>query len=117
MTRITIYIVRLWKVINFELYPFCVGITIGEGVSLPKYNDTAYREALSTIDRYFPKASFDKYNFGTLKLSNVGDYLEAAIVYLGVGNGLDPIVIGRAFLVYTISAIFFSNAKCTIAIG
>ena len=69
------------------------------------------------MDHYFLEESLNKYNSGALKLSDVGDYLEATIVYLDVGDRFDLAVNGRAFLFYTISSLFFPNAKSTIAIG
>ena len=84
---------------------------------MPDYNDIAYRDASSTIERYFPGAAFDKYSSSAIKLSDVADYLDTAIAYLGGGNQLDPIVIGRAFLFFTIGGLFFPNAKSTIPVG
>ena len=101
----------------FSFEHFILGITIGKGIPLPEYNDTIYQDVSSTIGRYFPMASFDKYNSSAIKPSDVGDYLESAIAYLGAGNVLDPVVIGRAFLFYTISALFPPNTKSTIVVG
>ena len=93
------------------------GITVDEGDLLPPYKDTLFVDASSTIDSYFLGTSFDKYNSGSIKLSNVRDYLQAAITYLSAGNGLDPIIICITFLFCTIGAPFFPNGNYMVLVG
>ena len=84
---------------------------------MPPYSDAAYADASSTIQHYFPDASFDKYSSGALNIKDIKDYLEKQILYLDNGNVLDPIIIGRAFLFYTIGALLFPNGNSMIYVG